>query len=237
LFKQENALMKKLVVGLTVMLGWAVAARAGENVPPKGHPDSTGWESLVAEDLSNAIYPKEVWSVSDGVLTATEDRCLWTKKEYENFILDLEFKNAPGTNSGVFVYCSSVDDFIPNSVEIQIADDFSPKWAKSPKTWQCAAIFGHQAATKSNVKKPGEWNRMTITCKGAKIYVMLNGEQVNEVDLKKWTSAKKNPDGSDIPPWLSKPKAELATKGHIGLQGKHGGAPIYFRNLKIKMLD
>jgi hypothetical protein len=25
--------------------------------------------------------------------------------------------------------------------------------------------------------------------------------------------------------------------GHIGLQGKHGGAPIYFRNMKIKPLD
>ena len=106
-----------------------------------------------------------------------------------------------------------------------------------PKTWQCAAIFGHLAAKKSAVKKPGEWNRMTITCKGPVIEVMLNGEAVTKMDMKKWTSAKKNPDGSEIPPWLSKPKAELATRGHVGLQGKHGGVPIYFRNLKIKKLD
>ena len=64
---------------------------------------------------------------------------------------------------------------------------------------------------------------MTITCKGKMIYVMLNGEPVTEMDMSKWTSAKKNPDGSDIPPWLSKPMAELPTKGHIGLQGKHAG--------------
>lgn len=230
--------MKKSLMAAVVFLsGWVVSARAGDDAPPKLHPDSASWENLLAEDLSSAVYPKEIWSVSDGVLTATEDRCLWTKQAYENFILDLEFKNAPGTNSGVFVYCSNTEDFIPNSVEIQIADDFSPKWAKSPKTWQCAALFGHQAATKSNVKKPGEWNRMTITCKGPKICVVLNGEQVNAIDLTKWTSAKKNPDGSDIPPWLSKPKAELATKGHIGLQGKHGGAPVYFRNLKIKRME
>ena len=50
----------------------------------------------------------------------------------------------------------------------------------------------------------------------------------------KWTSAKTNPDGSEIPAWLSTPLAELATRGHIGLQGKHAGAPIYFRNLRIK---
>ena len=228
-------MMRKWTAMMVMLLG--ATAFAGNEAPTTVHPDTTAWENLLAEDLSNAEYPKGVWSVSEGVLTATEDQCLWTKQEYENFILDLEFKNAPGTNSGVFVYCSSIKDFIPNSVEIQIADDFSPKWAESPKTWQCAAIFGHQAATKSNVKKPGEWNRMTIVCQGPKIRVALNGEWVNEIDLTRWTSAKKNPDGSDIPPWLSKPKAELPTKGHIGLQGKHGGAPIYFRNLKIKRLD
>jgi hypothetical protein len=30
--------------------------------------------------------------------------------------------------------------------------------------------------------------------------------------------------------------AELQTRGHIGLQGKHGGAPIFFRRIKIKAL-
>jgi len=229
--------MKRMLVALLVLLGWAAMTCAGEAAGLKGHPDSAGWESLFAEDLSNAVYPKGVWSVSDGVLTATEDRCIWTKKVYENFVLDLEFKNAPGTNSGVFVHGSSIEDFIPNSVEIQIADDFAEKWAKSPKTWQCAAIFGHQAPCRSAVKKPGAWNRMTITCKGTKIGVVLNGEKVTEIDMKNWTSAKKNPDGSDIPPWLSKPMAELPTRGHIGLQGKHAGAPIYFRNLKIKEIE
>jgi hypothetical protein len=228
--------MRKLFA-FAALVGWAVFASTGEAAAPKGHPDSSAWESLFAADLSDAIYPKGIWSVTDGVLTATEDKCIWTKKEYENFILDLEFKNAPGTNSGVFVYCSSIENFIPNSVEVQIADDFADKWAKSPKTWQCAAIFGHQAPTKSAVKKPGEWNRMTITCKGTKICVVLNGEEVTNVDLKQWTSAKKNPDGSEIPPWLSKPMADLPTRGHVGLQGKHAGAPIYFRSLKIKKIE
>jgi hypothetical protein len=226
--------MKKLIVLLLVCLGWVVMLRAAEAAGPKTHPDSAGWESLFAEDLSNAVYPKGVWSVRDGVLTATEDRCIWTWKQYGDFILDLEFKNAPGTNSGVFVYCSDVEEFVPNSVEVQIADDYSPRWAKMPRSWHCAAIFGRQAPAKSAVKKPGEWNRMTITCKGTNISVMLNGEQVTQIDMKKWTSAKRNPDGSEIPPWLSKPMAKLATKGHIGLQGKHGGVPIYFRNIRIK---
>jgi hypothetical protein len=148
----------------------------------------------------------------------------------------LEFKTADGTNSGVIVYCSDTKRWIPNSVEIQIADDFAEKWANSPETWQCAAVFGHLPAKKSLVKKPGEWNRMTIACKDQMIYVVLNGKLVTETDMSNWTLATTNPDGSEIPSWLSKPKAELPTKGKIGLQGKHAGAPIYFRNVKIKEL-
>jgi len=228
--------MRSSAIPLVLCFGCSAVFGAEAVFPPKAHPDVSGWQDLFAKDLSDAVYPKGVWSFQDGVLTATQDQCIWTRKEYDNFIIDLEFKTAPGTNSGVIVYCSDTKNWIPNSVEVQIADDYAEKWAKSPKTWQCAAIFGHLPASKSKVKKPGEWNRFTVTCKDKMIYVMLNGEQVTEMDMSKWTSAKKNPDGSEIPPWLSTPFAELATKGVIGLQGKHAGAPIYFRNVKIKVL-
>jgi hypothetical protein len=197
------------------------------------HPDSSQWKSLFAADLADADFPAGVWTVKDGVMTASEDQCIWTRKPYSNFTLDLEFKTDTGTNSGVIVYASDVKDWIPNSIEIQIADDFAEKWAKSPRTWQCGAIFGRLAPARSLVKKPGEWNRFTITCKGKSICVMLNGETVTQMDMAKWTDAKKNPDGSEIPAWLSKPAAELKTEGRIGLQGKHAGAPIFFRNVKI----
>ncbi|MEI8375616.1 MAG: DUF1080 domain-containing protein [Planctomycetota bacterium] len=230
--------MKKVMLLLVVCLAWVTSAGAADEViPPKSHPDSKLWDNLFKEDLSDAIFPKGVWYFEDGLLTASKDENIWTKKEYGNCIIDLEFKNAPGTNSGVFVYGTDVKNWVPNSVEVQILDDYSPKWAKVHKTWQCAGIFGRLAPTKSVVKKPGEWNHMTVTCQGPKIYVILNGEQVTEIDMKKWTSAKKNPDGSKIPPWLNRPLAEMATKGHVGLQGKHAGAPIYFRNVKIKALD
>jgi hypothetical protein len=137
----------------------------------------------------------------------------------------------------VILYCSDTGNWIPNSLEIQIADDFAEKWAKAPATWQCGAAFGHLAPTKSAVKKPGEWNRYTITCRGPQVDVVLNGERVLSMDLRKWTSATTNPDGSEIPSWLSKPKAELATRGFIGLQGKHGASAIWFRNIRIRSLD
>ncbi len=200
------------------------------------HPNTENWPDLFEADLSNAIFPEGVWTVEDGVLTASEDQAIWTKKDHDNFILDLEFKTAPGTNSGVIVYCSDMKNWIPNSVEIQIADDFAEKWSKAPDTWHCGAIFGHLAPSKSVVKKPGQWNRFTIRCRDQKIDVALNGQRITSMDMSLWTSAKTNPDGSEIPSWLSKPLSELPTKGKIGLQGKHAGAPIWFRNIKIREL-
>ncbi len=227
----RNHLLKILFVIASSCISLAQA-------PPKKHPDTkgAGWENLFKPDISDASFPAGVWTVEQGVLTASEDQPIWSAKEYSDFVLDLEFKTAPGTNSGVFVYATDKKNFIPNSVEIQIADDYAEQWANSPKSWQCGAIFGRKPATKSNVKKAGEWNRFTITCQDNMIYILLNGEQVNQINMKEWTSATTNPDGTEIPKWLNKPLASMPTRGYVGFQGKHAGAPIYFRNVKVKEL-
>lgn len=193
------------------------------------------WIPLFGDNLSGASYNAEVWSEADGVLTASKDEAIWTTEEYENFELDLEFKNDVGTNSGVVVYCTDIENWIPNSVEIQIADDHYEKWADGKPYERCAAIYGHLGPRQDKVvKKPGEWNHIRIRCTGQRISVVLNGKKVTEMDMSKWTSGTVNPDGTEIPAWLPKPFAELPTKGFIGLQGKHGDATIWFRNLKIR---
>ncbi|MEP7107172.1 MAG: DUF1080 domain-containing protein [Ferruginibacter sp.] len=202
-------------------------------------PDTSekGWMDVFEKGLANGIFPPGVWSDSNGILTATKDEAIWSKDQYNDFVVDLDFKNAEGTNSGVIVHATDIADWIPHSVEIQIADDYSKEWSNVSPTWQCGAVFGHQAAVNKTLKKPGEWNHFTITCRGRKIWVVLNGTLVNECDMSLYTSAKNNPDGSEIPAWLSNPMATLPLKGFIGFQGKHAGAPIYFRNIKIRKLS
>jgi hypothetical protein len=195
------------------------------------------WRPLFGPNLGNAEFPAGIWTQSDGVLTATEDQMLWTARDYDDFELELEFKNGDGTNSGVVIYASDPANWIPYSVEVQIADDFSEQWSQADPTWQCGALFGHLAPTKSMVKRPGEWNKMTVTARGPLVKVWINGEQVIDADLRDWTSATTNPDGSEIPPWLSTPWAELPTTGRIGFQGKHGGAPIWFRNIRVREIE
>lgn len=215
-----------------------VSARLSAQDTAYLHPNTneSGWKDLFKSDLSNSVSEKGIWSISDGVITASKDEALWSERAYDNFVLDLDFKNADGTNSGVIVHATDRKEWIPHSIEIQIADDYSTEWSKAPPSWQCAAIFGHQAASKRTVKKYGEWNHYTITCIGKKIWIVLNGELVNSFDMNLFTSSKVNPDGTEVPSWLSNPPSTLELHGYIGFQGKHAGAPIYFRNIKIKEL-
>jgi len=194
------------------------------------------WKPLFNGELSNAQFEPGIWSIdADGVISATKDSALWAIGDYENFELKLEFKTDHGTNSGVVVYCSDVQNWIPNSVEIQIQDDSQNIANGDAPVWQnCAAIYGHLAPSKLLVKKPGECNTMYIVCKGRNIQVTLNGEKVTDMNMNLWTSGKTNPDGTAIPAWLPKPFAEIPTKGSIGFQGKHGKSFIYFRNIMIK---
>ena len=180
---------------------------------------ATSFQALFKVDLSDATYPQGDWSMDkEGVLNATEDQIIWTKDDYEDFILRFEFKNEAGTNSGVFVHASDTKNWITDSIEIQLCDDFAEKWASKPSHYQCGAVFGHQAAYIRAVKPVGEWNQMAIICSGPIITVHLNGVRVNTVDLSKFTSAVTNPDGSDPAPWQNKPLATLPRKGKIGFQ-------------------
>jgi hypothetical protein len=231
--------MNRLTLAVTVsLLNCWLVAQAGEPSPLKSHPNSKSWPDLFAPDLTDAIFPPGVWTWSQGELTPKDkDEVIWSKKDYENFVLDLEFNLEPAANSGVLVYCSDVQNWIPNTLEIQLLDDPASKWTNVPPNWRCGAIFGHSTPRKSAVKKPGQWNRLTIRCQGPHVAVLLNGQLVTDVDMREWKSGKKAPDGADIVDFEPRPLAEMATKGRIGLQGAHGGIPTHFRNIKIKPLD
>jgi len=116
-------------------------------VAQKKANNKQGFENLFGTNLSNAIYNPAIWKDSNGVITAYKDECIWSKDQYDDFILDLDFQTADGTNSGVIVHATEIVEWIPHSVEIQIADDYSKEWSKADPTWQCAAIFGPKAAT------------------------------------------------------------------------------------------
>ncbi len=203
-----------------------------------GHPVSYTWRDPIAGKLEDvADFEKGVWNYSWRTgLSAKKDSPLWLKGDYSNFVLDFEYRLDPGANSGVIIYTSDVKDWIPNSVEVQLLDDFADKWKKDPPRLKNGGLYGHVGPEKTSVKPAGMWNRMTIWARGNRVKVVVNGQTTVDDDLSRYTSAKTNPDGTPIQPWLSKPLASLPKHGAIGLQGRHGGASPYFRNMRIRDL-
>ena len=187
-------------------------------------------KDLFAQDLSNAIGG-EHWNWVNGELVAKDHETLWTKESYGSFVLDLDFKVAKESNSGVFLRSANIKDVL-GALEIQVHEG-----TDGSKYGMVAAIYDAMPPKKNMAKPVGEWNHFTITCKGSLVLVVFNGEEVIHADLNDWPEKGKNPDGT--PNKFRIPLKEFARKGPLGLQGLHGKAqsPVWYRNLKIKSLD
>ena len=210
-----------LALALFVSIGLTFAAE---------RPDTTGWKDVFAADLSNTVAPAG-WVFEGKELVAKTHDTLWTKDSYGDFILDLEFKVAKESNSGVFLRSGDIKNVL-SALEIQVHDS-----ADGSKYGMVAAIYDAMPPSKSMAKPVGEWNRFTITCKGPLVTVLFNGEEVINADLDKWSEAKKNADGT--PNKFPVALKDFARKGPIGLQGLHGKAqaPVWYRNVKIKVTE
>lgn len=213
-----------LFVGIALFSGGAASSLAADP------PVTTGWKDLIAPDFSNVVDKGE-WVMEDGVLVAKDHHSLWTKDSYGNFILDLEFKVAKESNSGIFLRSSDITKPLA-ALEIQVHES-----ADASKYGMVGALYDAKPTSKNMAKPVGEWNHFTITCRDSLLTVVFNGETVVDVDLNDWPEVKKNPDGT--PNKFPVALKDFARKGPIGLQGLHGKAqaPVWYRNLKIKPLD
>jgi len=178
------------------------------------------------------------WVVEDGTLALKNrddgkehnDSYLWTREEYGDFVLEIEYKvPAERANSGVFLRTSDKNDPVQMGIEIQVANA-SPN--RPLGRGSVGGIYDLVAPGKA-LHRVGEWNRYVITCQGGKISVILNGELAAEADLDRWTEAHKNPDGSKNK--FTRPLKDFARKGFIGLQDH--GLPVWYRNIRIRRLD
>jgi hypothetical protein len=194
------------------------------------HPDASSWKDLFAADFSNAVDAAG-WQFEGKELVAKNHDTIWTKDSYGDFILDLEFKVAKESNSGVFLRSGDIKNVLA-ALELQVHEN-----ADGSKYGMLGAIYDAMPPSKSAGKPVGEWNRYTITCKGPQVMVVLNGETIIDANLDNWPEIGKNPDGT--PNKFKKALKDFARSGPIGLQGLHGKAqaPVWYRNLKIKVLE
>ncbi|MDC0158066.1 DUF1080 domain-containing protein, partial [Verrucomicrobia bacterium] len=159
---------------------------------------------------------------------------LWTKEDFSDFELSLEYKLSAGANSGIF-YRSDKNDPVHGGFEIQLMDNegFQKKANKVLPPRKLNASFYDGVAPKGDFSKPvGQWNQSRLVCKGSKVSFHLNGKLAFNINLDNWKEAGKNPDGS-----ANKFKValrDLSGKGRIGFQNH--GQVVWFRKISIKSL-
>lgn len=198
--------MKKIIiVGLMLIMAQTSFAQKGKKL--FNGKNLKGW----------VIYGTEKWYVEDGLLVSESgpDKgygYLGTKKDFDDFEIDLEFKQEANGNSGVFIR-STVDGTKVSGWQVEVAppgsdtggiyESYGRGWLIKPEPEKDKAL------------KFGEWNKMKIVVKGDNVTSYLNGvEMVNFTDAK-----------------IGEGEGGVLLQIHDG-----GGIKVYWRNIVIKNL-
>lgn len=188
-------------------------------------------ESGKSTNLLNAksLQLNKHWEIAEGVLTTskTPGGILWTKGKFGDFEVTLEYKTSEKANSGLF-FRTDPRNPVQGGFEIQIA---SPGLYSGKHV--LGSLYDAKEAAVSAGKLDGEWNVMTLTCKGPSIKATVNGQTTVDVNIDQWTERKKNPDGTKNK--FKTPLKDMPRVGHLGLQ--YHGQPVWFRKFEIKPLN
>ena len=184
--------------------------------------DLTGWKTtgnwIPQKDGSLLIQPRpgeKGWQRYDDYLTS--------EKKYKDFILEVEYKYPKGGNSGVYFRIGDPKNPVKTGIECQVLDSYGKPDDKMGHH-DHGGIIRTVGPTKNMSKKPGEWNKMIVTCKGHHLQVNLNGKKIIDHQLDKKGEGK-NSGVSDRP-----------LEGYISLQDHGEPNNLHFRNIRIKEL-
>ena len=190
----------RAVLSVAICLGLSSVVAAGDAKPPHGQPITVtatctvlvvapgtpqpgpdGWIQLFnGKDLTGwqdgAGKPATKWKVDSGTIQ-WQKGCgnLWTVGRYGDFILDLEFNIVKRTNSGVFLRCDKLRDWLNTCFEIQILDTVGEKRLGKH---DCGSLYDIQGPTGSRSSRPANgtitsspsaaiscrWSSMTSKC-------------------------------------------------------------------------
>ena len=191
----------------------------------------SGDENLIKWINVNTV--KKGWTVgADGVLVNLGHPIgvVRSEKQYENFILHVEWKHMEaGGNSGVFAWSNADpkgDAVLPNGVEIQMLElDWvnlhEKDGVKPPIAYVHGEVWGvggvvtipdnprgeRSKSLENRCKGKGEWNTYDVVCVDGVIKLSVNGKFVNGISK------------------------STQKKGYLCLESE--GAEIHFRNFQV----
>jgi hypothetical protein len=222
---------RHVVCFVTVLLCSFAQARAAEPLQFRelfNGKDLSGWVNVNTE--------KDTWSVRDGLLVCSGHPIgvMRTDKQYENFILHIEWRHMEaGGNSGVFAWSSGEVPSgarLPKGLEVQMLE---LDWVNQhklkdgslpPIAYVHGELFGANGLTttpdnprgtrsksiENRCKGKGEWNEYDVVFVDGVVKLSVNGKFVNGIN-----------------------HASIK-KGYLCLESE--GAEIHFRNIRIMEL-
>ncbi|MFK7981459.1 MAG: DUF1080 domain-containing protein [Saprospiraceae bacterium] len=223
----KNTLFNNLLAFLFLLPLGIVNSTAQEYNTPSFRPlfnsvDLSGWV-----DVNTS---KNTWAVKDSILVCTGNPIgvMRSDRQYENFILEIEWKHIEaGGNSGIFVWSEGTPfegKRLTKAIEIQMLE---LEWAVQhnrtdayvhgevfPTMGMTAVPDNPRGIRSKSIEKrckgKGEWNKYVIVCVDGTVKLSVNGKFVNG---------------------LSKSERK---KGYLCLEAE--GAEIHFRNINIMEL-
>jgi hypothetical protein len=229
---ERKHIMRKLCfVGVLLAAGWCVPARSADDawVDLFNGKDLDGW----IQRGGKAKYRVENKQIVGQSVPNTANAFLCTRRDYGDFILELEFKVHLELNSGVQVRSQCFDE--PRTIEVKgkkrtipagIVHGYQVEIDPSERAWTGGIYDESRRGWLNDLKnnepaqkafKQNDWNKFRIECRGDSIKTWLNG--VAAADLKDSLT----------------PSGFIALQVH-GVGKKTEPLEIRFRNIRIKEL-
>ena len=196
-----------------------------------------GWKRYNADEIG------PLWKVDDGAILVEGEGLgegsgewggsLITVEQFGNFELELEWKISPGGNSGILYHVVEAPEYghaYETGPEYQVLDDqgWEGELTEAQKVGSNYDMYA--APADKNVKPALEWNTSRIIYNDGHVEHWLNGEKTVEFDegSEEYQEKYQNSKWTEYPGW------NQYKTGSIGLQDH--GAPVWFRNIRIKKL-
>ena len=187
-----------------------------------------GWRGFRMDTMPSG------WQAVDGALQIVRGggHDIVTRDTFANFELQLEWRIAPGGNSGIFYRGSEDDEAVYwNAPEMQVLDDSGHADGRLLTT-SAGSVFGLYPVPSHLARPAGQWNQARILVNGNHVEHWLNGVKAAEYEF----------GGAD---WDARVRASKFAphvhfgrnaRGFIALQDHGGNDHPAFRNIKIKVL-
>ena len=163
-------------LSLSLVLALAGSATAAEPNTLTPEELAEGWILLFdGESLFGWRPASEAdWGVTDGAISVSrgEPGLLATTSQFGNYQLKVDFRSAPGTNSGVFLRTSPSPkpaDVASKCYELNIADPATSEYPTGSFAGRQRCRGDHPSA---------EWQTFEVTADGGRFQVKLDGQEV-----------------------------------------------------------